>query len=339
MQIAGLKLTNFRSHLDTQFGFDRINVIRGLNGVGKTSIAMAIELALTGRCEVTDAAGKGADDLIHSSAKEAIIDLLIKADGWKHGPLTRRQLRSGQTTTIGAHTGRSAMAVIEAQLARIPVLSAVLNSHRFLEMDAKSQKALLADSLGSDPVDVDESILADADRVSPNTVCKSIASAAEVDRIYDIFFKMRTLEKRELAGLGAIAEPDIPEDAPSLKETREKLGRLRTDKDVLIQERGKKQREYQKASDEYFHAVQKLREVEAEVLESDELNRLELIVKSRPKVVKLEEEINALRGKISSTRESITRLNSPQASSCPTCGHALEVKDNSAVVKQLEADT
>jgi DNA repair exonuclease SbcCD ATPase subunit len=54
MKIDKLQIRNFRSHQQTVLPLARLNVIRGLNGYGKSSIQMAIEEAFTGRCVVTD---------------------------------------------------------------------------------------------------------------------------------------------------------------------------------------------------------------------------------------------------------------------------------------------
>lgn len=71
MKIQTLTLKNFRSHQETVLELDRFNFIRGPNGSGKSSIQMALEYLLTGRCEVTDAAGRGAEALIRSGEKIA----------------------------------------------------------------------------------------------------------------------------------------------------------------------------------------------------------------------------------------------------------------------------
>ncbi len=66
MRIQTLTLKNFRSHEEMVLDLDRFNFVRGPNGCGKSSIQMAVEYLFTGRCELTDAAGRGAEALIRS---------------------------------------------------------------------------------------------------------------------------------------------------------------------------------------------------------------------------------------------------------------------------------
>jgi len=51
-------LENFRSHERTEIGLGRLTIVAGRNASGKSSIRQAVEVALTGRCEVTDRAGR-----------------------------------------------------------------------------------------------------------------------------------------------------------------------------------------------------------------------------------------------------------------------------------------
>src|SRR5258707_9037843 len=70
MKIMTLTLKNFRSHQETVLDLDRFNFVRGPNGCGKSSIQLALEYLFTGRCQMTDAAGRGAEALIRAGAKE-----------------------------------------------------------------------------------------------------------------------------------------------------------------------------------------------------------------------------------------------------------------------------
>src|SRR5487761_622929 len=78
MRIQTLTLKNFRSHEETVLDLDRLNFVRGPNGCGKSSIQMAIEYLFAGRCELTDAAGRGADTLIRSGEKELEVSVILK---------------------------------------------------------------------------------------------------------------------------------------------------------------------------------------------------------------------------------------------------------------------
>ncbi len=73
-----LTLKNFRSHQEAVLELDRFNFIRGPNGCGKSSIQMALEYLFTGRCEMTDAAGRGAEALIRARAKELEVSAILE---------------------------------------------------------------------------------------------------------------------------------------------------------------------------------------------------------------------------------------------------------------------
>ncbi|HEV2396303.1 MAG TPA: AAA family ATPase [Candidatus Sulfotelmatobacter sp.] len=77
MKIRTLTLKNFRSHQETVLKLDRFNFIRGPNGRGKSSVQMALEYLFTGRCELTDAAGRGAEALIRAREKELEISATL----------------------------------------------------------------------------------------------------------------------------------------------------------------------------------------------------------------------------------------------------------------------
>ncbi len=78
MRINRLKLRDFRNHAETEMDLGDLNLIVGPNASGKTSLAMAIEYALTGRCDVTDKAGKGSADLIRVGCDEATVKAAIE---------------------------------------------------------------------------------------------------------------------------------------------------------------------------------------------------------------------------------------------------------------------
>ncbi len=69
MRITTLTLKDFRSHVVTVLELDKYNFVRGPNGCGKSSIQLALEYLFTGRCQMTDAAGRGAEALIRAGAK------------------------------------------------------------------------------------------------------------------------------------------------------------------------------------------------------------------------------------------------------------------------------
>src|SRR5258708_36252746 len=78
MKILNLTLKNFRSRQETVLELDRFNFVRGPNGCGKSSIQIALEYLFTGRGEMTDGAGRGAETLIRFGEKELEVSATLE---------------------------------------------------------------------------------------------------------------------------------------------------------------------------------------------------------------------------------------------------------------------
>src|SRR4029077_9504093 len=97
MRIQTLILKNFRLHQETILDLDRFNFVRGPNGSGKSSIQMALEYLFTGRCAMTDAAGRGAEALIRSGENE--FEVLATLESGE--TISRRRTARSQIVEIG----------------------------------------------------------------------------------------------------------------------------------------------------------------------------------------------------------------------------------------------
>ncbi|HEV2221545.1 MAG TPA: AAA family ATPase [Candidatus Acidoferrales bacterium] len=142
MKIRTLTLKNFRSHTETVLELERFNFIRGPNGCGKSSIQMALEYLFTGRCELTDGAGRGAEALIRSGEKE----LEVSATFENGETICRRRTSRSQIIEINGKRvpvdfGKAAL---EKRFGPADALSAVLNADRFVTMPEAEQKKFLA---------------------------------------------------------------------------------------------------------------------------------------------------------------------------------------------------
>lgn len=140
MKVNSLHLKDYRGHADTQLAFDKITILVGPNAAGKTSIKSAIELALTGRNQFTDAAGRGVDTQIRGGAKKAVIELDID------GTALVRTIGSGAGLAIQGFNG-PAGAQQDAFLAKYDVtpdlVAAAIHSSEFIGMKPDEQKNLL----------------------------------------------------------------------------------------------------------------------------------------------------------------------------------------------------
>jgi hypothetical protein len=131
-----------------------MNLILGPNGSGKSSVADAIRWALTRRCRGTDAAGRGAAQLIHRGASEGGVELTAQGRDGRVHIITRMQ--DGATGTVWFNSpdeyrveGRAAENEIEL-LAGTPseTIEIALDPMRFLSMDGRTQSSLLAGAIG-----------------------------------------------------------------------------------------------------------------------------------------------------------------------------------------------
>ena len=233
MYISKVEISNFRSYASATFEFGKLNVIRGLNASGKSSLADAIEFALTGRCRGTDEGGKGASGLIRTGAKSASVTLhLLPKDSESavNVRLTRILKESGTQVSMEAggrtYTGRQ----VEEKLASIGMtrnlLTAALRVGRFAELDANDQKELLADLLKPEAIKVPKEFIdwAEKTEVTLEDLREIEKGAIEARAGY-------TATLRELGDPEPV--PDPPKGQPSLTETRKKLDGLRAEQQKL----------------------------------------------------------------------------------------------------------
>lgn len=229
MRIERLVLKNFRSHTETVLEFDRYNFLRGPNASGKSSIQMALEYLLTGRCVMTDAAGRGVESLIRAGEKELEVSATL-AGGHK---ICRR--RSGKSQIVEIDGRKTPVDVAEAflakQIGRPELLSAVLNVDRFVEMSAAEQVRLLAQAVPADrtalPADISEALRA-LNEPEPRSV-----GVAEMDFAYRHYRELLAEAAHTLDGLEQTAKPDTTELPPAL-EVESKLQELRQEKERLM---------------------------------------------------------------------------------------------------------
>jgi chromosome segregation ATPase len=203
MRIQKLTLKNFRSHQETVLELDRFNFIRGPNGCGKSSIQMALEYLFTGRCQLTDGAGRGAEALIRVGENELEISATLE-----NGDTISRR-RTSRSHIIEINGKRvpvdTAQVALEKRFGPTDILSAVLNADRFTAMPEAEQKKLLAQVVDAGRIQIREQIreaLAAINEEPPK-----LSSVSDVETAYRRFYELRTEASRALKALGQMEKP------------------------------------------------------------------------------------------------------------------------------------
>lgn len=140
MKLNKISYDNFRSKESESYPLGKVNIWTGKNGAGKSTVKSAVQIALTGTNEWVSTANT--TDLIRHGADTAMVSVNIDSVG----ELTR-YIGNG-CNSVELNRGRiSQKEVVKYLDERLDttqsVLSCVLDSNRFLEMDAKEQKTFL----------------------------------------------------------------------------------------------------------------------------------------------------------------------------------------------------
>jgi DNA repair exonuclease SbcCD ATPase subunit len=330
MRIQTLVLKNFRSHQETVLELDRLNFIRGPNGCGKSSIQMALEYLFTGRCALTDAAGRGAEALIRSGEKELEVSATLAS-----GETIRRR-RTPRSQIIEINGKRVPVDAAETFLTKqygcADVLSAVLNADHFVEMPEAEQQRFLAQLVGAGKIDIPKEI-SDA-LTAINEEPPRLASLGDVEAAYKRFHDVRTETSRALKALGQMEKPDVPSDLPTVREVRKKLEELRQQKERLIAQKAEAGASWQNAEDRLKQVRTEIEKASAEILSPSEEQEL---VQQEPQRAHAEKLLQELRNLTAEQRivEKALATDRGLKDECPTCGQPISAAAKAKEVARL----
>lgn len=244
MKLKTLELRNIRCHEHATFDLGPVTVVTGPNDSGKTTIANAIEMILTGRYSHTYGSGNGTPaDMLRagSAAGEAT---LVLDDGHRVTRGTDGRLTVSWASRAGARESQAElerMMGCTAEKARL-----ALSGTRFLRMAPKDQKDLLQEILGleisveevkkelstlSAQMGIDLLGLIARHTTNPNAL-------ANFPKVYEKLYDERTVAKRQLAsaemelelGEKTCAElvfKPVEEVGPQLNEAQERVVTLK----------------------------------------------------------------------------------------------------------------
>jgi DNA repair exonuclease SbcCD ATPase subunit len=323
MRIKTLTLKNFRSHKETILDFDRFNFVRGPNGSGKSSIQMALEYLFAGRCQMTDAAGRGAEALIRTGAKELEVAVTLE-----NGETICRR-RTPRSHIVELNGNRvpvdAAEAALEKRFGSADVLSAVLNAGRFIEMSETEQKRLLAQVVDAGKVDIPEEIgnaLRAMNEDLPRLTC-----VADIEAAHRRFYDLRTDASRIFKALGQIEKPEFPSDLPSVQEVKKKLEELRRQKERLVAQKAEADATWEGAQARLKQLQAEIEELSSEILSPSREQELLQLESQRDHAEKLRQELADLIADQKAVETSLAAVKGLKGK-CPTCGQAIpeEVK-------------
>ncbi len=318
MRILTLTLKNFRSHQKTVLDLDRFNFVRGTNGCGKSSIQMALEYLFTGRCDMTDAAGRGAEALIRAGAKELEVSATLENG---ESICRRRTSRSHIVELDGNRVPvDAAETALENRFGSADVLSAVLNAGRFIEMSEAEQKRLLAQVVDAGKVDISEEI-SDVLRAL-NEEQPTLASVGDVEAACRRFYDSRTEASRTLKALGQMEKPDTPSDLPSVQEVMKKLEDLRQQKERLVAQKAEVDTSWESVQTRLKQLKMEIEEVSLEILDQSQEQELLQLEFQRGHAEKLRLELTDLIAEQKTVETSLAAMEGLKGK-CPACGQPI----------------
>jgi DNA repair exonuclease SbcCD ATPase subunit len=323
MKLAQLRLTYFRSHRDTSLDLDRVNIVRGDNGAGKTSLALAIEFLLTGRCDMTDTAGRGAQELIELGRSELEVTGVFDT-GCR---LTRRRNHAGGSLMVTQEgkislTGKLAQDWLESEHGPAAVVSAVLNSRRFLQMSPAEQKALLGRALAAQPVEIAPPVRDFLAQILPGYGSVThFRSLDELEAAYKLVYDFRTEMGREMKALdGALGQrPQKPEGMPSAEDVRRKLHGLHQEHTQKVTERSTAKNQAAQAEQMRDLARKQKEQHEPLMLGSADVEKLSKIAGRAQEAAKLSDEIERLQRDVGTQRTALAQAQDAK-DACHACG-------------------
>ena len=322
MFIKSLRIENFRSYRDTSFQFGKVNLIRGHNNSGKSSLAMAIEYVLTGRCAITTEAGVNGEKLIRAAkdAREATITAEILANSGLPQVVQRR--RTSRNSAVVGDTGFDK-----------DVLSAALRAGRFLELSPAAQKELLADVMKPDPIAVPEELKAALD-LALNFKTQIGQTLESVRQIEKDAIKVRAECTATLRELGEPpAPPPFDPEAPTAKGCMARLDKLRSEQNGLTREKESMQNKWAERARISREAVAALAVARQAVLDTPAERELLDAIENEPASTAAFNEVNRVRAQVADLKAQMDRARK-NAGKCPTCGHETDIEE---LVKGYEA--
>ncbi len=222
--------------------------------------------------DFTDAAGRGAEALIRTGAKELEVSATLE-----NGETICRR-RTPKSHIVELNGNRVPVDAAEASLKKrfgsVDVLSAVLNAGRFIEMSEAEQKRFLAQLVEAGKIDIPDEI---GDTLGTlNEEPPRIASVGDVEAAFRRFYELCTEASRSLKALGQMEKPDTPSDLPTVQEVKGKLEDLRQQRELLVAEKAEATASWENAHERLIQVQAEIEEVSSALARSKRCSSLSL---------------------------------------------------------------
>lgn len=239
MKIEKIALQDFKCFEDLNIRFTKpVNLIFGENASGKTTIAQAIALALTGRVNGQNGGGSDRRSLVRHAAEEFAVSVALSQNG-----LLGRLEHCDLTQYASARESTDIEALLQGLKTNRETLGALLETTGFLSLHPDEKKRILFDLLPDLKVDGSNMVrhLAAWLKARPEMFAKHgitpdedllgmLGSHATLEEAYDQAYEERRIARRELKIMGEA--PRLPRGvtreqlATSLDGKREELASL-----------------------------------------------------------------------------------------------------------------
>lgn len=206
MKIQSLTLDHFSSHKATTITFDKpVTLIVGALNSGKSSCAQALEFALTGQVDRYRGARSVFTDLLFDKDRtdDSRFTVTLKTDA---GTVKRGKNMLGKSfVSWDGQTDNAELMALAAWKTTKPLLSALLGTGEFFELEEKEQKELILRLVGAE---VSRKIIESKFQSQYGSLDalqllkdRDIESVSAIDAAYTQAFETRTIINRDLREL------------------------------------------------------------------------------------------------------------------------------------------